>query len=40
MKAIPKYVHNWKNICTQTLEIHNLINSLQVDLNSGFFTYR
>lgn len=28
MKAIPKYVHNWKNIYIQTLEIHNLINSL------------
>lgn len=28
MKAIPKYVHNWKNIRIQTLEIHNLINLL------------
>lgn len=28
MKAIPKYVHNWKSIYIQTLEIHNLINSL------------
>lgn len=28
MEAIPKYVHNWKNICIHTLEIHNLINSL------------
>lgn len=28
MKAIPKYIHNWKDIYIQTLEIHNLINSL------------